>query len=338
MPSYTVRGDAALDELIESQLASIRDEVLSLLPADRIQGLVLGGGYGRGEGGAMRTSEGLWPYNDYDLVLVHDIADEAALKAALHQVHVSQSAACGIHVDVTPIKSSALATLPQTLTWYELGRGHRVVHGKPDVLAPLRARELSRVPESEWGRLLFNRGSGLLFSIWALQGKSQTLLADESFEQFTTRQVQKAWLSLGDVWLAERGKYSFSVQERAENIRALGSDGPAFRDSYLKATDFKLAPVSEQNRDYLIEQLQILAPLFSEALAKLPASESRPLVGLYATARNLNPLRWGLSRPWRYPRERLKRALVAELLGNTLQRERLVGTPEEYRRLWERYA
>lgn len=338
MTTYTVRGDATLDQLIAGQLTSIKEDVLTRLPEGQIDGLVLGGGYGRGEGGALRTPEGLRPYNDYDLVLLHDIRDKARLTNALQEVHRKQTAVCGVHVDVTPMKTSELRDLPQTLTWYELGQGHHVIHGAPDVLSPLKDRKLTDVPRSEWGRLLFNRGSGLLFSIWALQGKSNALLADESYESFTTRQVQKAWLALGDVWLAENGQYSWSVQDRANSFRAMGEAAPAFKEKYLAATEFKLAPQLELPHSELTDDLAALAPLYSEALRDLPASESRPLVGLYASAKNLSPLRWGLSRPWRYPRERLKRALLAELVGNTLQRERLVGTPEAYQALWERYA
>lgn len=338
MLRYTVEGDESLDVLIEQQLTSITAAVLNELPRENIVALVLGGGYGRGEGGALKTREGLRPYNDYDLICVYRDLDKGRVAETLARINREQGAVCGIHVDITPLEESKLATLPQTLTWCELQQGHRVLYGSAGALSLLGQRSVRDVPESEWGRLLFNRGSGILFSVWAHQGQSRAILADESFEQFTTRQVAKAWLSLGDVWLSERGLYETSVVARERAFRSQLVDQPAYAERYLSAIRFKLSPVLERPFSELVKELAELSEHYATALSRLQASEQRPLVGLYATLNNLTPSRWALSAPWRYPRERLKRALVAELRGDVLARKRLVGTPADYLKLWERYA
>jgi hypothetical protein len=338
MLRYTVLGDEALDSLIEKQLASITASVLNELPRENIVALVLGGGYGRGEGGALQSPEGLRPYNDYDLILVYRDLGKARVAETLARINREQGAACGIHVDITPLEESKLATLPATLTWCELQQGHQVLYGSAGALALLGQRKVSDVPKSEWGRLLFNRGSGILFSVWAHQGQSRAILAQESFEEFTTRQVAKAWLSLGDVWLSSRGLYETSVVARERAFRSQQADWPVYAERYLEAIRFKLSPVLLRPQPELIKELAELSALYAVALSEHQASEQRPFVGLYATAKNLAPWRWALSAPWRYPRERLKRALAAELRGDVLERKRLVGSPADYLKLWGRYG
>jgi hypothetical protein len=83
--SFTALDDAGLDGRIRSDLdqiaAAVRDH---LGPSYRA--LVLGGGYGRGEGGSVVAGDRLEPYNDYDLfVVVEGVRrlDLAAMRADL---------------------------------------------------------------------------------------------------------------------------------------------------------------------------------------------------------------------------------------------------------------
>src|SRR2546427_12390323 len=63
---FTIDGSDAL----EADLARICERVLggvqALVPARQLEGLVLGGGYGRGEGGVLRAESGDQPYNDLE--------------------------------------------------------------------------------------------------------------------------------------------------------------------------------------------------------------------------------------------------------------------------------
>lgn len=319
-------------------MKAISEDVQAVVAPQDWVALILGGGYGRGEGGALRTAYGFRPYNDYDLVLIHRSRDPAQWTDRLRELEHNHGRLCGIHVDVKPLTEASIPELPHTLTWYELQRGHRVLAGKANVLEKMGRHDLSQILPSEWGRLLFNRGSGLLFSIWLHQGKRCSFAADESPEVFMTRQIQKGWLALGDVWLAERGLYNASVVQRAAAWREQENSTPDYRAEYLRAVEFKLSPVEALPRSELIEELSKLTPRFVEQLKRHPASERRPLVGTYATLKMVRPRRWLFSRPWRYPRERLRLALIDELQGRSLARRRLVGSPEDYIRLWEAYA
>jgi hypothetical protein len=115
-------------------------------------------------------------------------------------------------------------------------------------------------------------------------------------------------------------------------------DAPAWAEQYLRAVEFKLSPVMTREKQTIVSDLATLSALYSKELGALRASEDKPLLSVYSTLRRVPPTRWFLSRPWRYPRERLKQALAAELAGNSLPRARLVGSPEDYVRLWEQYA
>lgn len=335
---FTVTGDLSLDELISSQLRIVTEDVLESLGPEKVVALVLGGGYGRGEGGAARVDGGYEPYNDYDLVLVHRCEDAAQLDETLQRIHREHSARCGIHVDIMPLDFSKLNALPHTLTWYELQQGHHVLHGDFNLLSNLGSRTLESLPNSEWGRLIFNRGSGLLFSIWLHQNKPSPVAEGETFVEFVTRQVDKAWLALGDTWLARRGAYDTRVVNRRCNWMACGDQVPEWSRYYLRAVDFKLSPVFERSSADLTAELALLAPLYQFELKRYRSAQSKPLVGLYSSIKYVRPALWALSCPWRYPRERMRLALMAELGGHILPRQRLVGTTTEYARLWQRYA
>ncbi len=336
MSPFFVSKNEALHRLIEEHLEGITSDVLHSLPQD-VVALVLGGGYGRGEGGVLVVDEGAQPYNDYDLVLVHQSQNERALRARLHEIHLKQTRICGIHVDITPLRFSLLSKLPHTLTWYELAVGHKVLWGPTRVLLEMGPRRLEEVPHSEWGRLLFNRGSGLLYSLWFYQEKDLEIFKGETFETFTTRQVAKAWLALGDASLAARGLYDPSVRVRKRAWLA-STERPFWSQNYLDAISFKHQPVLQRDRAVLIDELKTLCTIYSTTLSNHVAAEPRPLVAIHATLRYVRASRWLLSQPWRYPRERLRLALATELGGDISVRERLIGTASDYLKLWTRYG
>lgn len=335
---YTCDPEGAAEALIARHLDLIRDRVLARVPCERVDCLVLGGGYGRGEGGVARTADGARPHNDYDVVLIHN--DGRAVERSARNLGEELSAACGIEVDVEPIRRARVPRLPPALTWFELGQGHRVLWGDGRWLEPLRRRRLEDVHATEWGRLLVNRGCGLVFARWVLAGEPCAVRGDEEPAPFATRQIQKAWLALGDVWLAERGRYHPSVRERAARWDALAAHGdlPAWSDRYRDAVRYKLAPTTIAGEGALRRHCAELAEHYRRRLPRHPSAGRRPLVGGYATLRHLPPRSWAASRPWRYPRERIRLALIAELDGRARERDRLVGSRERMVALWRRFG
>jgi hypothetical protein len=347
MTRFTVHGSDRLEATIAAQLSAVRDDLLRSVPLEWLDCLVLGGGYGRGEGGAVEREDGSEsPHNDYDLLLVHRaglkpptaLADRRALERALRSVESKHSQSTGLHVDILPVHRLRVPHLPPALTWYELGRGHRVLWGDASAIGPLVRRGLNQVDPSEWGRLLMNRAAGLTFARWVLRGEPCSLLGAEAPDVFVTRQLQKAWLALGDVWLADRGAYDHLVRERVARFEARVAEQPPWADAYRAAAEYKLRPTGPLPQGRQREELERLTELYVPLLESRPAAPARPAVGLLATVRHVPPARWFSERPWAYPRERLRRAIAAELSGDRPRFERLVHDPERFVRLWSRYG
>jgi hypothetical protein len=338
--TFTTSDDAALEQRIAADLDAVREELLRELPRAELDLLVLGGGYGRGEGGALATPDGLRPYNDYDLVLVHHASDPRRLQATLDAIGRRHSARTGIHVDVLPIQRRRLPRLPPALTWYELGQGHRVLWGDPAVLAPLVNRRLADVHPTEWGRLLVNRGSGLLFAQWLRAGFACAVVAGDDEPAFTTRQIYKGWLSLGDVWLAQRGQYDAQVRERARRFErcVAAGQGPSWADAYARAVDFKLRPFLRAPDDVRAAELGQLSRLYAAAMREHRSAPVDPARALWATLRAVPRSAWPRSLPLRPARERLRLAMLHELEGDSGPRQRLIGTREQLFAFWQRYG
>ena len=63
---FTMDGSDALESKLAATCEKVLSGVKSLVPAAKLEGVLLGGGYGRGEGGAMKTPVGDLPYNDLE--------------------------------------------------------------------------------------------------------------------------------------------------------------------------------------------------------------------------------------------------------------------------------
>jgi hypothetical protein len=309
MKRFTLDGSDALEQRIVNDCLAVATALVEGIGADQLDALILGGGYGRGEGGVLAGDR---PFNDYDLVLVHHVTDRRQLGHHLAQVQRTARAATGIHVDITPLPRSRLARLPAALTWFELAHGHCVIWGDPATLAPLRDRTLAGVDASEWGRLLLNRAFGVVLAQRRRAGALVSIGNDESETPFCLRQVMKAWLALGDVWLADRGAYAPSVVARRTAMLAL-SEPPTWVDRWLEAVEFKLKPVMTESWPGLDAEVECLAGLLAPALAGRAVAQEQPLVGCWDTLRHLPVTAWWP--PWRYPRERLRRYVVSALSG-----------------------
>lgn len=99
---FTVDGSAALEGHLAAVCERVIEGVRACLPRHRLEGLVLGGGYGRGEGGVWRTPEGDRPYNDlefYVLARGQAFLVERRFRAALQALGEALSPAAGLEVE-----------------------------------------------------------------------------------------------------------------------------------------------------------------------------------------------------------------------------------------------
>ena len=127
---YTVDGTEALEVRIADDMARIRDAVLDAVGPEEITALVLGGGYGRSEGGVYVVNGEEHVYNDYDFFVIVPYTSRRhrkELSEKLHTVKLEMEPSCGIHVDFSPpMPLGTLPGLPYELMFMEAKAGYKV--------------------------------------------------------------------------------------------------------------------------------------------------------------------------------------------------------------------
>jgi hypothetical protein len=285
---FTLDGSPALEAHLQATCEQVLAGVRRLIPADRLEGLLLGGGYGRGEGGVLRTPEGGQPYNDLEFYVFargQAVLAERQFRHPLHELGESLSPAAGLEVEFKVLTLDKLRKSPPSMFYYDLVMGHRWFAGDDTLLAGCEPhRDAAKIPLHEATRLLMNRCSGLLFA--------QVRLAEPGFTDadadFVGRNLAKAQLAFGDVLLTAHGQYHWSCQERHRRLEQLDlTDLPwttALITHHATGVEFKLHPTrSTESQTALTVRHSELAALGEKLWLWL---ESRRLAQTFATARD----------------------------------------------------
>lgn len=247
---FTVDGSQDLEDRISQDMLEIHKEVLNRVGDRDIAGLILGGGYGRGEGGVFIDNGIEQVYNDYDFFVIVPYRSRSRRKKLmkdLAEVKSVMEPRCGIHVDFSPaMPQASLVYLPYELMFMELKAGHHVVIGPDDILAEMPDYDMSHPPLEECTRLFMNRGIGLFLAHQKI--KNHKTLNKEDYE-FVVRNIRKAQLAMGDALLFLKGCYSPSYLERQQQFRSLDltdvPEGKKLAEYYEAAMKFKLRPNHE---------------------------------------------------------------------------------------------
>lgn len=223
-----VEGECpGLDLLVDDACAAIGREI-DALALPRLAGVVLGGGYGRGEGGAR--GHGL--YNDLDFFAITEdgasAAEIAAIAAALEPISKEWTEKISIDVDFTVRTPWRIKHDEERLMIQELVRGYFDVAGKKgeELFSGIRRIDASEVPWMEAARLLMNRGMGLMLA----NGETAN---GERGRDFVDRNINKCVLGAGDARLVARHGYRWRAAERADAL------GDAL---YRSAVEWKFRP------------------------------------------------------------------------------------------------
>lgn len=215
------------DAIVEEAVREIGREIGGLA-VPGLAGVVMGGGYGRGEGGVWGNGK---LSNDLDFYAVSEEgAGTAALggiAGALEGIGKRWTERLGLDVDFCVKSPWRLRHDQERLMVQELVRGYCDVAGKTgeELFAGVERREAGALPWSEAVRLLVNRGAGLLMAMEEARGR-----------RFAVRNVNKCILGAGDARLIARGRYRWRAVERAA---ALGEE------AYTKALEWKFRPKEE---------------------------------------------------------------------------------------------
>jgi hypothetical protein len=286
---FTQDGSPALEQELKTLCDRVLGGVQSVLPAKKLQALVLGGGYGRGQGGVLRTDDTDQPYNDLEFYVFlrgHRVWNERKFSPALNQLGERLSRDVDLHVEFKIDSLARLRRSPVTMFSYDLVCGHRILFAPDGDFAGCEAhQDATRIPLSEATRLLFNRCTGLLLAQERLQ--RENLSADEC--DFIGRNLAKAQLALGDVVLTDAGQYHWNCLERHERLKRF-SDFEKMpwlsevKRHHANGVDFKLHPqrIRKSHRQFITEQVEI-SSLARQLWLWL---ESRRLGERFSTARD----------------------------------------------------
>ena len=239
---YSSNASPGFNDWMGRFLHRLSGEVRDAL-SNNLEALILGGGYGRGEGGVVEFDGIERPYNDLDLTLVVKRPYHVNQRA-LNGVKREYENAAKIEIDFSrPLTISHIRKWPHRLMWHDLLNGHKVLAGPADFLSrhapPLIRRKL---PPLEAARLLLNRGAGLLWAMRVTHG-----LEESPDNDFVRRNYYKCMLALGDALLIVHGRFTTAYQGRDIRLRELARGVQEIADfelnpSYDKALRFKFRP------------------------------------------------------------------------------------------------
>jgi hypothetical protein len=213
---YTFDGDDAAEARIDADQKLIAQVVQEAVASPTLRGVVLMGGYGRGEGGFAIVDGQPVPYNDYDYFVVDcglDRAEVNALSVKLAEVAHALEAKVGVEVDFYVLREEMLSASEYSLMNTEMLWGHRVITGDTSVLSSMPAMPFATLLVGEFTRLMTNRGALLLMNALALE-ENDGLAKPGEREQFV-KYLFKATLACGDALLAAEDSYhpSYAVKQ-----------------------------------------------------------------------------------------------------------------------------
>ena len=302
---FTIDGSDALEGRLTEVGKRILEGVQSCVAKGSLEALVLAGGYGRGEGGVIKTAYGDAPYNDMELYVFlrgNRLLNEMRFGKRLHTLGDELSPLASVTVEFKIDSLHELRRRPVSMFSYDLVAKHRRLHGPDPVFVGCeRHADPRNIPSSEATRLLLNRCTGLLLAKEILVRETQAnravgpspnpgsnipaseLTAEEA--DFVGRNLAKAQLALGDAFLASSGQYHWSCLERHDRLRRKSAPAQLpwlgrVQELHAEGVKFKLHPsVRHNSREGLCRNFDELTGLAQDVWLWLERNRlNRPFV------------------------------------------------------------
>ncbi|HQU08580.1 MAG TPA: alkaline phosphatase family protein [Opitutales bacterium] len=207
--------------------------------------IVLGGAYGRAQGGIMRTQTGTFKaVNDYDFwVFCEDAPSNAQQKLSELSGHLAIQFELDF-MDIALHTRDNLNQWPATLAHYDLKYGSVVLAGNADILNKFPHYAPAEIPLCEAIILILNRIAGILLE------PADYLQSPAPWPRMFRYQLIKSTLALGDAELIRWKDYSPSYLDRAARFQSLaataGWDAQAIQ-WVVSAYEHKIDPLKEPN-------------------------------------------------------------------------------------------
>jgi len=358
-------SELQLPRVLEESLQKHMDRTKSYFSEleTKPEAVVLGGGYGRGEGGVYIDEENKPHfYNDLDYFIFCRDPLDAQLLNSVKAWEKEESKLLGIDVEGTCLVRSKLDETTSSMMFYDLVSAHKIVMGDFDYLDEYKALVNAKtIAPYESTRLLWNRGSGLFFAEYDLTTKGNL--------DVVHRNQSKAKLALGDSILALRGLYRPYVRERSEILGSQDDVSERIKALHSEGTKFKLRPTATPPKEVLLNTQSELSELWLDCFIQAESVrlnhqfhsafeyskyKSRiypdyPVIHSLLLAARDRLKRGGFLRPvWDYPRGALQRVLVllldsdasntnvARYFGNATND--ISSIYENYRKWWHFYS
>ncbi len=335
---FTLDGDDALERHLDRTCARVLSGIRGLLPPQRLEAVLLGGGYGRGEGGVLRGPAGDRPYNDLEFYVAirgNRHLNEFRYQRRLEVLGEILSHLADAEVEFKITSLAELAARPISMFSYDLISGHRRLWGMASGRLPGcdHHKRPQDIPPAEAARLLMNRCSGLLFARVELGREPLAPAAAD----FVRRNIAKVQLACGDAVLAAVGQYHWSCLERHRRLERLALAEPSpWLDAVLShhgtGVEFKLHPtagglphgaLTTLHGEIAALSLQCWLRLEARRLGRaFPSArayaedagdqcpESSPPINLLLNLRNFGFRLQIHPSPWRHPRQRIFRSMA----------------------------
>jgi hypothetical protein len=114
---FTLDGSDALEAQLGDLCARVAEGVRQIVPTGKLHALVLGGGYGRGEGGVLRSESGEQPYNDLEFYVLYRGSALSALryKKTIHHLAEELTRSGQIEVELKLLPLEKLISSPASM-------------------------------------------------------------------------------------------------------------------------------------------------------------------------------------------------------------------------------
>ncbi len=255
MGRFTVY-DEAVDQQINRQLQRIVNAIVGCL-GDNVESIILGGGFGRGEGSVKWVGDTVVPLKDFDFLIV---TKKTLPPEVENSVEVSVYSTLGIQHSkkrifrfsdfVVDLNFSTPTRLGEVLfpdvAAFEFKVASYLLYGR-DVRSQVRC-ELRDIPLTSGWRLLFEKMTGLIGHFpgeYLLNGKM-----DRRRHELLVYECEKTYVEIATALTILMGCYAPSFLTRdnlfrrhfAERLPELSSLMPELPASVTEATAFKMRP------------------------------------------------------------------------------------------------
>jgi hypothetical protein len=267
MGVYTVLDDKRVDETITKDLQIIVDRITT---AASVRAIILGGGFGRGEGSVVVNKKGIRPVNDYDIFVI--VSDDYHTNFRPLSKEIAKKTSIRL-IDLIQIKYSDLPTLVLTQLNYDLKYGGLHLWGE-NILDIIPQYKESLVNKEAGRSLLLNR---LICAIEAFSERfrQKGMNRDERF--FLVNQTGKVVSACVEALLIKKNKYHYSYRKRQEIFEAEFPERTRLCQLNSKATEFKLQPTESPDFDAIVfwdETIKEYIKVIAEYLVSNSSSSS----------------------------------------------------------------